>query len=281
MSDLFEQYHSFFNHNDWMEWRATSDSAALRQSILSVVQQQGLLEPFTDCQRNPSDIKINPLNLHETISCDELNSRKRGLLMVLDEVLRRRGLRNRRKLRILSADGISRVARILRGEYAYYLGTEYLPTEDAQAQYFPIPHMDLQDIQFPAQSFDAFFSADVFEHIPDLPGALEQIYEVLAPGGVLVSSFPFSPGRLETQIKARLNSDNEIEYLTEPEFHGNPVDPESGTLVFSLPGWDLLETLKKIGFENVRYDMPVSARHGVLSDESLGPFVLVAGKPGA
>ena len=279
MMSPFEHYEFFTEFSDWRHWADAVDVPATRASILEKIQADGFVEPFTRIHHPSDDIEITPTNLHETISAGELNARKRALLVVLEAVLTRQNKRGDAQLRILSADGISRIARILRGEYAYFLGAEYLPTEDARKAYFPVPHMDLQDIAYPDKSFDVFVSADVFEHVPNLDKALHEVYRILKPGGLLVSSFPFGPKRRDTLVKARLTASGEIEHVMEPEYHGNPVDPDGGSLVFSLPGWDILEQLREIGFVRARFDMVASARFGVLSDPTLGPLVLVAMKP--
>jgi hypothetical protein len=169
---------------------------------------------------------------------------------------------------------------ILRGKYPFYWGTEYLPDEAARQKYFPIPHMDLQRIDYPSESFDVFASGDVFEHIPDLDRALKEVYRVLKPGGVIVSTFPFHPGRLTTLVKASLSETGKVIHHGEPEYHGNPVAQTEGSLVFQLPGWDLLPKLVSYGFEDAYFSMVASSHFGILSNAQLGVFVLTASKPG-
>ncbi len=36
---------------------------------------------------------------------------------------------------------------IMRGVYPFFLGTEYLPEESMQLAKFPVPHLDLQNIE--------------------------------------------------------------------------------------------------------------------------------------
>ncbi len=43
--------------------------------------------------------------------------------------------------------------------------------------------MSVYDLRFPADSYDRVISHTVFEHLPDLPGALAEMYRVLKPGG--------------------------------------------------------------------------------------------------
>ena len=35
-----------------------------------------------------------------------------------------------------------------------------------------------------------------------------------------------------------------------PEYHGNPIDHENGSLCFRYFAWDLLEDMRKVGFKD-------------------------------
>lgn len=276
----FELHKSFLNPNEFHRWEQAEkvSAAALKEQTLRVIEAQGYEEPVTQKKIEPGQIRLVPGNLHESISCNEMNSRKRALILAFERTMASELTSRRRSAKILSADGISRVARILRGLYPFFLGTEYLPTRKDQEKFFPVPHLDLQNIEYQDESFDAFLSGDVFEHVPDLDQALTEIIRVLKPGGMLISSFPFSPDRNQTRIRATINSTGKIEHHYPPQYHGNPIDPEAGSLVFSEPGWDILEKLRSMGCENARFEMIASERHGILSDRMPGPFILVAKK---
>jgi hypothetical protein len=103
---------------------------------------------------------------------------------------------------------------------------------------------------------------------------------VLKPGGFLVSSFPFNVNRVETRIKASISQTGELVHHEPPEYHGNPVNPEARSLVFQLPGWDVVSKLMSLGCEEARFSMVASSRLGIVSDQTLGPFVLAASKQG-
>jgi hypothetical protein len=66
----------------------------------------------------------------------------------------------------------------------------------------------------------------------------------------------------------------------EPEYHGNPVAEAQGSLVFQLPGWDLLPKLVSFGFDEAYFSMIASSHFGILSNAQLGSFILTASKPG-
>lgn len=273
---------SFSAIEDWTAWRDRLGAIQpLRQAILRDVRRLGYQEPLTAIRRRPREIVIQENNLHESIRSHELNSRKRALILQFQLELLARGWHRRRDLRILGAEGLTRLALILRGRYPYYFGAEYLPTEKDRRQFFPISHMDLQKIDFPNESFDVFISGDVFEHLPDLNKALTEIARVLKPGGLLVSSFPFNVTRVETLVRASLSETGEIIHHEKPEYHGNPVDVEARSLVFQLPGWDIVPRLASIGFEDAHFSMVASSRFGIVADHTLGPFVLSATKQGA
>lgn len=272
---------SFGSPEEWQVWHAKfGPFDALRQDIVNRVRDHGFIEPMTGIRRHPHQILINESNLHETISCMELNSRKRALLAQIQIELRNKGWAARRNLTILGAEAVSRVALILRGHYPYYLGAEYLPDEASRVRHFPLPHVDLQAIPHGDGSFEVFVSGDVFEHIPDLDRALQEVVRVLKPGGILVSTFPFMPQRLETEVRASLDRAGNVIHHLPAEYHGNPVDPAGGSLVFQFPGWDILRKLRDWGCSTAYFSMIASSHFGIASDGKPGPFVLVACKEG-
>jgi SAM-dependent methyltransferase len=269
----------FSSRDEWNGWAEHADaSAQIRDEILNDIRKKGLEEPFIGIHRLPSEIAINPENLHESVSSHGLNSRKRALLLQLLCEMRQRGWLGRQQTRMLAPEAVTRTALILRGLYPFFVGTEYLPDEAMRQRFFPVPHVDLCSIPFANGSFDIFVSGDVFEHIPDLDRALAEIVRVLRPGGVLVSSFPFSPARDATVVRASIDSNGAIHHHFPPQYHGNPVNPASGSLVFQLPGWDILHKLRALGMEETCFSMLASSRFGIVSDATLGPFVLCASK---
>ena len=88
----------------------------------------------------------------------------------------------------------------------------------------------------------------------------------------MLSTFPFT-GRERGVVKARLTG-NRIEYLTEPEYHGNPVDPAGGSLVFEIFGWDVLDRARDVGFSTVEMVFSGGPRRGITAVEVSGILVL-------
>lgn len=271
--------YSFASRDEWLEFRHRIGGVkSFGSAVVEDVEARGLVEPITGIHRAPHELLINPANLRESLSSHQLNSRKRALLLQLTMELEVRGWSRRDDMRMLAAESVTRPAAILRGRFSQFTGTEYLPSELEKEAFSHVTHCDLQDICFEDSQFDVVFSDHVLQCVPNLGVALSEIYRVLSPGGLLVSSFPFVPARTETICKARLGGDEAIEYLKEPEYHGNPVAADEGSLVYSLPGWDLLSMLAELGYVDPKYRFVVSSKYGVACSEFGGIFLLSAQK---
>lgn len=114
-----------------------------------------------------------------------------------------------------------------------------------------IRNEDLTSLSFEKDSFDFCLSFDCLEHIPSFGKGFSEIYRVLKPGGKLLWSAPFDLNRKENIIRARLKEDGKVEHLLAPEYHGNPVSTGGdGSLCFTVFGWEVLETIKKVGYSD-------------------------------
>jgi hypothetical protein len=82
---------------------------------------------------------------------------------------------------------------------------------------------------------------EVLEHVPNLSRAPNWL--ILAPGGMMLSTFPFLWDKECTLIKAEL-IDGQIRHLVDkPEIHGDPMSKD-GASVFHIPGWDIVRMAK-------------------------------------
>jgi hypothetical protein len=92
-----------------------------------------------------------------------------------------------------------------------------------------------------------------------------------------VATCPMAFGQQQSIIKARHNAaTGEAEPLVEPEFHGDPVRPDAGSLVYRIPGWDLIDQLQEAGFADVTIHHIASWKHGVLGSDLPGVLVIEA-----
>ena len=132
-----------------------------------------------------------------------------------------------------------------------------------------IVFQDVTRLTWGDASFDAVFSGDVLEHVPDYRAALREFSRVLRPGGALVATFPFTDGE-STVVRARLNEVGEVEHLLPAEYHGDPLG--GGVLCFYHFGWDILDAVRAAGFNHAQMVMPWAPEEGVY----FGNWTLVA-----
>ncbi|WP_415518052.1 MAG: class I SAM-dependent methyltransferase [Desulfovibrio aminophilus] len=239
--------------------------------IGDAVRRAGFFCPFHQRHAPPTEIVMGEPNYREGLLHGNLNSRMRAVWLELSRFLAGCPAA---EVRIYAPEAITAFALLLRGRFPRFIGSEYAPDENARQSLFPVRHESLLDLTFPGGVFDAVVINDVFEHVPDVDRGLAEAARVLRPGGRLVSTFPFNIGGSGSVVKARL-TENGVEHLMPPEYHGNPVDPK-GSLVFEIPGWDILERAKRQGFSMAEIVYETSLRHGVLGGGFSGIFTMVA-----
>lgn len=267
----------FFSLDEWRAWHPQHpeiSSLEVRAAVLEAIRATGFHDPASERQAAPSHIEIGT-NLREGILYRGLNSRMRAVWSEMLRIQAAAGIPDQ-ELRIFAPEALTDFALRLRGKYRFFLGSEYMPTPAERDTFFPIQHQDLQHLTFPDGSFHIVVCNEVFEHIPNIDAALRELCRVLKPGGALVGTFPFCFNDQESLIRARMRLDGSIEHLTTPEYHGNPVAPESGALVFEIPGWNILDRAKRSGFTHARMVLVSSRRSGVLAEGINGVLIMVA-----
>lgn len=155
----------------------------------------------------------------------------------------------------------------LRQHVRRLVSSEYLATAERGEQVrigdTMVENQDLTGLTYDDRAFDAIFCLDVLEHVPDYHRALAELHRVLAPGGQLILSAPFSVDRDETVVRARVEANGAITHLLAPEYHGDPV--RGRALCFYHFGWDVLDLMRDIGFTEVALTVGRSDRFGYFS----------------
>lgn len=267
----------FVAYDEWIEFLKLNEyirEEAYREKIISAITTEGIIDPLTYEKINPNEIYICGVNYRETIHAKGLISRTRAILLAFKECIKEIGS-NYLNLKIYSPEAITPFALYMRGKFPKFVGSEYGINRE---ELFPIPYEDLCNLSFPDNVFDFVIVNDVFEHVPDLDKAISEIYRILKPKGYLLSTFPFAYMKYETVIKAKLKPDGEIQFLSPPEYHGNPIEPQKGSLVFQIPGWDILDKTRSARFSRSFMKFIISAKYGILAPTISGVFVLVARK---
>lgn len=131
-----------------------------------------------------------------------------------------------------------------------YLGPDYAPGEVVDG----VRNEDAQNLSFADNSIDLILSSDVWEHIPDPYQAHSEVHRVLKKGGKHIFSVPFHQLDFLDETRARLNKTGELDYLTSPIFHQDPLRPE-GVLVFTIFSIEMCCKLSKLGLHTNLYSL--------------------------
>lgn len=176
--------------------------------------------------------------------CGHVNRLRASLHILFQEV------RPGRDARIYVTEQVTPLYGWLRRRFASVVGSEYLGAGRAPGETVNgVRHEDVQRLSFPDASFDLIMSFDVLEHVPDERRALAELSRCLRPGGTLLFTAPFRDDIHDHEVRAVLRADGTPDHLMEPEYHGNPVDPEGGSLCFRYFGWRLMDDLREAGLE--------------------------------
>ncbi len=271
---------SFRSSAEWRQWldahRFVIDPAYI-EAIITRIREDGISDPLSGERSPATDIRITGTNYRETIRAGRLISRNRAVLAELKHLAAEQPSLLERRTRIFAPEALTDFALQMRGIYPRFIGSEYASSERERADIFPILHQDLQRLSFASSLFDLIVSNDVFEHIPDLDAALRESGRVLREHGWLLATFPFLRNRESSNRKASIEQ-GELKLFGEPEVHGNPMQPDAGSLVFEVPAWDLIARAQAAGFSEARYVLHVSAKFGIVSCDVAGVFVFVARK---
>ena len=214
---------------------------------------------FCDLCEKQSWFMTDSPNLRERMVCEycKLNARKRFSVKFAKDRLAEGGFRD-----VFVYEHKTMLWQTLKkhidGKYAVttseFFGYDKKPGELV----YGIRHEDAMNLSFSAESFEVLISNEVYEHVPDIRKTLREAHRVLRKGGEIWLTIPFKSLEDKTHIRAVIE-DGKVTHLLPPEYHGNPVDPKNGSLVFYEYGWDFLDICKQAGF----LDAYILAYHSV------------------
>jgi Methyltransferase domain len=220
----------------------------------------------------PHDVVVASSNYREELFAAGLNPRQRAVMELFAEDPRSEDTYG---LRIYAHEAVTPLALAFRARYPRFLGSEYASDVAARERLFPIPAVDITQSGFPDAVFDVVLSLEVLEHVPDLDAALRDTARILRTGGRFLATFPFRYEDVDTEPRAVLEH-GQIRHLGEPEYHGNPVDPSGGSLVFQVPGWDIVARARAAGFAEAHIVFWSSHCRALTDSTVAGIFVLEA-----
>ncbi|MGC1507642.1 class I SAM-dependent methyltransferase [Ketobacter sp.] len=195
---------------------------------------------FCDCCKSEVTFESSQVWLRDYYLCKNCGCipRERHLAYVIDQCVP-----NWEELVIHESSPVSRgVSKLLRDKCPNYIASQFWP-KDKRSEINGVHNIDLESQSFASESFDLVVTQDVFEHLPRPDLAAKEIYRTLKAGGYFISTIPLVNKFSSTDRWANL-VDGEVQFVGEPEFHGNPIDPK-GSPVFWHYGYDLANELSR------------------------------------
>jgi len=93
----------------------------------------------------------------------------------------------------------------------------------------------------------------------------KEVWRTLKPGGAYLFAVPTYKQNLVTERAARFLPDGGIEHYREPEYHGNPINPQ-GSLVTFRYGYDFPELIRSWTPLDTRVYRFHDHRHGLIGE---------------
>lgn len=267
----------FKNRQEWAAWRAANPQYFSSQHIEAKAKEilhRGAYSAWLGFAP-PERIVQNSINLRESFNVNGFNPRQRAILDLIASCY----IPKNKDIYIYAPELITKFARQIAERFPHFTGSEYIP-EQKLAEQKGLRHEDLAHLTFGNETFDLVIANEVFEHLPKLEKSLCEISRILKKDGILIATFPFATNSEKNIIKATQSANGEIEHLTKPEYHGNPIDPKKGSLVFQLPGWEVIEMTKNCGFASAEMGLFQSTDAAILASDMDGILIFMAKKSG-
>lgn len=187
------------------------------------------------CERGARFTEVGPW-LRDQYLCSRCGSipRQRALIRVLTEHFPKW-----RELKIHESSPCGPSSAKLKRQCANYVASQYFP--HVPRGHFEVDQRseDLEALTYPDGCFDLVITQDVFEHVLRPGRAFAEISRTLKPDGAHVYTVPYYRGN-RTVVRAVPDENGGIRNLLEPDYHGNPIDP-NGSLVITEWGDELCD----------------------------------------
>ena len=193
------------------------------------------------CDRNVTFISRQNW-LRDNFYCSNCYSipRERALMLVIEKYFP-----NWKELKIHeSSPEVKGTSLKLKTNCRSYIGSQYYGDNEPGKIINGFSNQNLEKQTFEDSSFDIVITQDVMEHVINPDKAFAEIARTLKPGGAHIFTVPLVNKFQPTEKWAVLGEKNEIKFLREPEYHGNPIDP-NGSPVTMHWGYDIIDFIKK------------------------------------
>ena len=258
-----------------IEWYASIDSAQARfneiRAAADALQEQvyssGQLDGWCVICRQQTRFRLplgtdgSWINLRECLVCEcGMNARMRMIVSALDAAPP--------PPRFVMMERITPLYSKVQERYPYAEGCEFFGADVSPGSMhnigqLEVRHENLLALSYPDRELQCIFHGDVLEHVPDIGQALRECHRVLAPGGVMLFTCPMTNMRRHI-VRAKFTN-GLIQHILPAAYHGNPMD-DSGALVFTEPGLQLLDDIREVGFGVAEIGIAFDAKQGILRD---------------
>jgi len=197
------------------------------------------------------------------VSCFSI-PRQRAIIKVLEAVAP-----NWREMTIHESASGGLSSDKIKSECANYTSSFYMKDVPSGTSRNGVRSENLEKMTFAAESFDIFITQDVFEHVlnPDL--GFREVARVLKPNGIHIFTIPLY--QHEKSLVRAVPDGDEIKYLVEPDYHGDPATGD-GWLVVTEWGHDFPDFIQKNGGMKTDIHLEKDVKYG-LDGEFLEVFV--------
>lgn len=242
--------------------------------------QSAVLPGYCWVCRSIKELKIDLLysnggsvNWRERLTCPTcgLNNRMRLIAQYFDRMPKNEGSR------VYITEHVTHLASHLIQRHPNIVTSEYLEAsfKAGEKNTQGVRHEDVTSLSFGNSEFDYILSFDVLEHVPNYGNALSEFYRVLKRGGKLILTVPFVCSYPTNLIRASIRADGSTDHIFPPEYHGDPIDADSGILCYYHFGWELIENLIATGFSDAELSLNWSLQYGHIGGEQI---LIVASK---
>jgi SAM-dependent methyltransferase len=211
----------------------------------------------------PATFYSEHLWFRDHLFCETCQSipRERAMALVLNEF--------RPKWRTLriheSSPEFRGVSRKLAQQCANYVATQYRPDHPLGVVIEGHRNENLEQQTFRDHEFDLVVSLDVMEHVNDPEACFREIWRTLEPGGAYIFTAPTYKESVRTERAARFLDNGELELYREPEYHGNPINPQGSIVTFRY-GYDFPELIARWAPFEVRVVRFHDRRHAIIGE---------------
>jgi SAM-dependent methyltransferase len=159
-----------------------------------------------------------------------------------------------------------RLKKVYRGNY---FSSEYFGENIVSGTFVNgVRHENICQTSFHSNSLDFVFSSDDLEHIPDPQMALNEISRVLKRTGKFIFTVPFHVHSITNEVRAQKSPEGSITHFKDPDYHGDPIRPSEGILVYTIFGWELIKMCGDAGMLCEVYGIH-APQHGVLGSNAI------------